>query len=222
MRADSTFTFLEQNASAVFTLLGIIVGAVLTFFFTWLLKGRELKLKLREKILDRRIEANDKIVEFSKSLRKASSLDRPDGEGGIAACPAFLVNRNKFDEWYQHFLKIMSKTSTWLSPALTREMNFMQDYMVNLEKFISLLPQEYYPEFGAMIMNDFIDLSQSIEKLAFNFFVKELPKFRMSDITQWHKYTKKETIDRLNKTKFFRLREESNKWTEAINQKERN
>ena len=71
----NTFSqLIQNNISAIFGLLGIVIGATLSFIATWILKERDLRLKLREKLLDRRIEAHERVIAFSKSMRKTTPV----------------------------------------------------------------------------------------------------------------------------------------------------
>ena len=69
---------LSDNIVAVFALLGTIIGASLTFLSSWFLAGRETKLRLREKLLDRRIEAHEQIILLTPTIRTMISLFRQD------------------------------------------------------------------------------------------------------------------------------------------------
>lgn len=195
--------FLSSNASALFALAGALVGAFASFISTWILSHRELRLKLREKILDRRIEAHEKIIDLSHSLRTMVALGGLDTEGELARAPSILSSQEAFDAWFLYFYDTMSSTSNWLRNDLVREINLLQDYVVNLNEFLRDVPTENYIRVGQLIRLDFIHFSESIEKLAFKFFSEDLEKLRIGDIKLWHKYPIEETERRLQQTELF-------------------
>lgn len=51
---------LVKNASAVFAIIGGLLGAIVTGLFGFYGKSRETKLKLAEKIVDKKLEAHVK------------------------------------------------------------------------------------------------------------------------------------------------------------------
>ncbi|MDQ1557551.1 MAG: hypothetical protein QOD32_611 [Pyrinomonadaceae bacterium] len=203
---------IRENISAIFALIGVIAGGLLSFLGTWLLKKRELKLRLWEKVLDRRIEAHEQIAQLSKSLCTMRSLGKPEESGELARAPAFMFSKGHFEEWYKYYSQTVGGNSTWLSTELTRELSLLQDYIVNLYEFLRPIDPNLYPEIGALIRNDFIDFSTRIEKLAFEFFRDDLFKLRLNDLNKWHKYPIEETQRRLSSMRLF----SKNKQIEAL------
>jgi hypothetical protein len=84
---------------------------------------KEIRLKLREKLLDRRIQAHERVIELSHSMRAMLPLGGLDAEGELARTPAALASKEAFDEWFNHFYQTMTSTSTWLGTSLTQELN---------------------------------------------------------------------------------------------------
>src|SRR5437899_239904 len=139
---------LRDNASAIFGLVGAIVGAGLSLLGTWRQSRKELQGRLWEKVLDRRIEAHERIVQFSKSLRAMVFLGYRDESGELARAPALLNSDEAFRQWYADFLETFGRSSTWLSTELTRELNFLQDYIVNLDLLLQRIDPSAYLQVG--------------------------------------------------------------------------
>lgn len=119
-----------------------------------------------------------------------------------------MLSYESFDDFLLKFSQAGAESSTWLSTGVTRELNFVQDYFVNLYEFLRDVQPDKFPEIGQIIRQDFIDFSSSLEKLAFDFFAKDLTKIRLNDLSQWHKYPLKTTQKRLNETAFLKNRDE--------------
>lgn len=207
--------FLLENASAIFALVGTIAGAVLSFFATWLLRKRELKLRLLEKVLDRRINAHEAVIGLSKKLRYMTDIDSDEGRGVERRFPLVLRTKTDWTDWLLHFSTVVNESSTWLSNGVTRELYLLQDYQTNLDRQLASVKDEDLRHAGTIVRQDFIDFSSSIEKLAFKFFAKDLLKLRLSDINVWHKYPKKETLKRLNATVLFTKKDQLQELTNA-------
>lgn len=194
--------FIENNATAIFALIGTFVGGLTSFLATWGLRRSELRLRLREKILDKRIDAHERIIQVVKPMRTMVVLENQAPLSDLARAPYFFKDRKTFEEWYFAFASTANQYSTWLTIEVTRELYYAQDYLVNLHEFLKQVDSSKYFEIGALIRDDFVDLSSSIEQLAFDYFTKDLGTFRINDLRQHHKYDINETKRRLDGMKF--------------------
>jgi len=201
-----------QSSTALIALLGVIVGAVLTggigFFSQWIMRNRDLTLKLWEKFLDRRISAHDDVVALSIRMRIMVSFQRFDSCGELVRVPHVMMSKEGFDQWLGEFSETSAHASTWLSTPVKRELNFVQDYFATLHANLADVPPSHFATVGLLIRKDFIDLSSSLEKAAFEFFKSEARTRRLNDLTEWHKYLLEETTSRLQKTELM------SRWTD--------
>jgi len=194
--------FLTEYSTALFTLVGVLLGALASFMTSSFMAKKETRLKLREKILDRRIGAHEQIVDLSHSMRVMIPLGGLDADGELARTPGILTSEDAFDKWFGYFHKVMTSTSIWLGTSLMHELYLFQDYLINLKEFLRQVPAENYPKVGQVVRLDFVHFSESVEKLAFNFFTNDLENLRIGDLPKWHKYPLKETEKRLQNTNF--------------------
>jgi hypothetical protein len=199
---------IRDNISAIFALLGTIAGATLTFVGTWILKNREAKTRLLEKVLDRRIQAHENVIELSKMFRVMTSLGYTENDGELARTPVVMASRDSFNEFFSKFSHTGNESTTWLTTEVTREYNFVQDYLINLYEFLRDTDSNLFPEIGRLIRQDFINFSTNLEKLSFKFFTRDLTKWKLNDLTKWHKYPVETTVKRLNETVFFKKKDE--------------
>jgi len=206
--ASTIVEFLQANSGALFALVGVLIGGLISYLTNLSLSKRDLKLRLREKILDKRIQAHEQVIQLSKSLRKMVILGRIDGEEELIRSPQILISLDTFQEHCAAFSSLFGNASTWLSIELTRELNLLQDYFVNLDLIIHEANPDVLPAIGNLLRGDFVDFSSDIEKLAYSFFEKDLEKLRVSSLSEWHKYPREETERRLNQTALFRRRQE--------------
>lgn len=197
---NDTISFFDQYANAIFALLGTVVGGLLGILGKVILSEKELRLRLLEKTLGRRIEAHESIVELSKSLRTMQSLDHVDADGELARLPAMMKTQGEFGQWLQSFYEIFSRSSTWLSTNVKRELNLFQDYLVNLRRYTVNATDAQMVAIGQIVRQDFVDFSVSIETKAFQYLSKDLRKLVVNDLSEHHKYPLQETHERLAAT----------------------
>jgi hypothetical protein len=202
--------FLTSNVAAVIALAGVLVGGLVTggisFFNAWVMRNRDFQLKLWERLLDRRIMAHEAVLEISLKMRLMVSFQRVDSAGELVRAPLVMRPKEEFDEWLGEFAEKSLPATTWLSTAVKRELNFVQDYLVTLHtKLADVSPQpQHCATVGMFIRQDFIDLSAELEKMTFKFFKSEMQALRLNDLTDWHKYPREETDKRLQNTALMR------------------
>lgn len=196
--------FLAHNVNAVFGLIGVLVGVLVSgaiqFLTSWALRNRDLHLKIWERFLDRRISAHDKVVGLAMKMRVMVTLGAFDPDGELARAPRLMSSKETFDEWLTEFANESVPATTWLATAVKRELSFVQDYMVTLHTHLSPVPSEHFLKVGRFIRQDFIDLSSNLEKIAFEFFKLDSRKLNLGDLTEHHKYVREETERRFQGT----------------------
>jgi hypothetical protein len=195
---------IEKYNTVIFTLLGVTLGALITFIGNLVLKRNELKLKLREKVLDKRMQAHENIINLTKTLRTMNILGFDSKTKEVLRIPNILTSRQQFDEWYTQYYNLTAYSTTWLSTDLTRELNLFLDYIINLYEKIQNIDDKKIILIGYIIRQDFIDFSGELEKLAFILFERDLYKLKLNDLKKWHKYEKTETEKRLQNTELLK------------------
>jgi len=192
--------FLANHASALFALAGTVAGGAISAIGAWLLAKRELRLRLSEKLLDRRIDAHEKVLGLCKTMRTMASLDRLEAQSEVARTPVPLASREVFHDWQVDLARVVSESSHWLRNPLVRELSLVQDYTVSLHMTLLPLAPEKYAEVGAIVRQDFVTFSGRLEELALEFFSSDLHRLRLVPARRWHKYERRETEAKLQKT----------------------
>jgi hypothetical protein len=188
--------------AALLALFGVLLGAILTGGFAlvngWIMRNRDLNLKLWEKFLDRRITAHETVVALAIKMRFMCPLGAVQNDEVVRA-PQVMLSKERFDDWLAELSQSSAPVTTWLSTPVKRELNFVQDYLVTVHTKLAGASSEQFPIVGALIRQDFIDVSNSLEKAAFEFFKGEARDLRLNDLAEHHKYPQAETIKRLEK-----------------------
>lgn len=192
--------FLNENASAVFGLLGALGGGFLSFIASLLLKRREFSLQLRSKIVDRQIAAHERILKLAQDMRVMVSTGILGKDGEIARGPRILLSKEEFESWFARFTEEQLDGSTWLTTGTKREVAFVQDYLATLHMHLVNVPSDRYFDLALLIRQDFIDLSDSLEKAAFSFFESGIRRAKADSLSAWHKYKRPVTERRLLST----------------------
>ncbi len=186
-----------------FTMVGILFGAFLTFLTSWLLKSREIKLKISGQLIEKKIEAHEKILELAKAMRATVSTNKIDAEGMQITYPLIFSTKEQYQNWRSSYFLITNQYSHWLGIEVLKELFFIQDYITNLDKRLEKAPVKNYIQIGIILRHDFINMATNIEKAVIKFLGNGWRNLKIEQSNSGRKYTKKVTIKRLNKLNLF-------------------
>ena len=156
------------------------------------------------KLIERRIAAHEKVISLAIEMRVMVSIGTTDTHGQLQRAPQVLISKEQFEYWFTRFTQLTMEGTSWLTVETKREVNFAQDYLVTLHMHLKSIPSEEYLRIGELIRQDFIDLSSSLEKTAFDFFQQGIHKLKLDSLNKHHKYKRLETERRLNETALLR------------------
>jgi len=198
----------------VFTTLAVvaggIIGAILNNIFNWKLKIKETKLKVIEKLIDRKIDAYEGVLGIVKTLRTVISADLADNSNNLIGYPSILKSKNDFEKFQIDSGSIINYYSHWLDIKITRELYFVQDYFWTLSMNIKEIDEKYYPEIGKIIKQDFLDIASTLENITLDCYQNKISKIKIRKVKGWHKYPKSKTSERMNNTELIKENEKIN------------
>ncbi len=192
--------FFDKNASAVFGVGGALGGALLSYVAAFMLRKRDYRLRVWEKLFDRRIAAHESVISVATELRVMVGVGGVDVHNEVRRAPEIMRSRETFEEWFAHFSRIGLGATTWLNISTRRELNLIQDYLVTLHLQLEGVLTDKFPKVGELIRPDFINLSSSLEKAAYSFFERDIHRLRLTSLKDHHKYPPGETERRLAST----------------------
>ena len=113
------------------TIVGLLIGSSLTLLTGRYQRTHELRLKLKEKLLDRRIDAHEKILKLSSLMILVNPVMaevepgriKPaiDDDGELMRYPRILQNGEEFGKFGNDWTETMFSIADWLSNDLVRE-----------------------------------------------------------------------------------------------------
>ncbi len=195
----------------MFEIFVVIISFISGFFIKYLLdilsQNKSYRLKLYDKIVDKKIQACDVVLDISKELRliQQSSTNEYFDDGTLKRYPLVLKDFDSFYIFWTNLTNTFNSHSTWIDIDSQREINFLQDYLISLNSIIYQIKDEELYKIREDILYDFIELSSNIEKSIKNYYLKDFLNIKIIDKLQSHKFKKEETIKRLNQTKLFQI-----------------
>lgn len=181
-------------------LIGVVIGTVVTSIINYKLKSKETKLRIVEKVFDKRIQAHENILILIKKIRSVLSIEMTDENCNLITFPSSMTTKENFRHFANDLYLTIHQNSHWLNTNLERELGFLMDYITSLSQVLKDAQDEAYPKVGLIVKQDFIDLASSLENITFDFFRKDIFEMNINKHNEWHKYPKDVTFDRYSKT----------------------
>jgi hypothetical protein len=197
------FESLKYIVPAATGLIGVIVGSM----FSLIGKRKETRLRIIEKVFDKRLKAHEDILDLAKQMRTTVSTNNASDGLNIDSYPGILHNKEYFNQFKGNFFVVVNLNSHWISIELFRQLNYFQDYMENVSQTLLKLDEANYPNFGVIVKQDFIDLAAELETETLKFFEKDLYNVNLKTTKGHHKWPKEYTLSRLNNTELIKKHE---------------
>lgn len=200
--------FFEKYSTAMFALSGVVVGALIPAIFNLFSITKETKLRLIEKVLNKKLEAHEHLITVANQMRTMVALGGPDQDGELKRTPALMETQENFSNFLVDYTVMQTKCDRWFNSKLKREMSLFLDYLVNLRDACREADEINLKEAGSIIRNDFIEFSSRLEDVAHEYFNNDLLRLSYKTDRKWHKHPKEKTLAELNKTVFFQRKQE--------------
>lgn len=186
--------------AALIGLAGVVVGTLITSVINLVLTKKQAKMRVLEKVFDKRIQAHENILTVVNGLRSVISLERVNDERHLLGYPGSLKSNAERENFMYNSFLILAENSHWIGTELERELGFLKDYLTSLHMTVKGIDDNNLIEVGILIKQDFIDLAMSIEDKTFDFFRKDIYKVSINKKDEWHKYPKEVTFKRFENT----------------------
>lgn len=191
---------LKYIVPAVAGLIGVIIGSI----FTLLVKRKETRLRIIEKVFDKRLQAHEDILSLAKQLRTTVSTHTASDGLNVDSYPGLLHDKEYFNQFKGNFFVVVNSNSHWISIELFRQLNYIQDYLENVSQTLLQIDESNYPQVGVVIKPDFIDIAAELEAETLKFFEKDLYNVNLKTTKGHHKWSKEYTLSRLNNTELLK------------------
>lgn len=195
---------LKYIIPAATALVGVVIGLIFTFFTNSYLKAKEVRLRIIEKVFDKRLKAHEEMLNLAKQLRATvSTHSAKDGEN-VDSYPGLLHNNEYFNQFKGNFFIVVNANSHWISIELFRLLNYIQDYIESVSQTLLKMSETNFPQFGVIVKPDFIDLAAELEHETLKFFEKDIYQVNLKTTKGHHKWPREYTIERLNNTELIK------------------
>ncbi|WP_169729903.1 hypothetical protein [Hydrogenovibrio kuenenii] len=193
-----------KNSSAIFALSGAILGSLLTGLIGYVSITKQTKLRLVEKVLDRKTEAHEELINFIGVMRTTVQLGGVTDGGELKRCPLALFSRKNFGDFLSEFSRVQNLFDRWLSSDIKREISLFMDYLVHLNEYSGNASDDALQVVGVIIKNDFFTFADELDRYAHVFFNKDMLSLKYKTDSEWSKHSVDVTYQKLAETLLFK------------------
>ena len=202
--------FINSIIIAAIGLFGVVLGVVVSNIISWKLKSKESRLRIKEKIFDRRLKAHEEILEITKLLRTMVSSHEIDQKSYFITYPGVLSSKKDFENFIWKFHNAVNFNSHWLEWELRKEIFYAQDYIQNVQKHLNEIPDEKIIEYAKLLKTDFKSLADILEEKTINFLLIDIHKINIDPKNRKFQYSTSERKRKINNTELIKKLNEIN------------
>lgn len=167
-----------MDSTFLSTILGILIGYILSFLTTWLLKTRETSLRIQEKIIEKKLIAYERVFDISNELINIKwNVQADDSENETH--PAIMNSVDNYKKWQTLFYKAFD-SSIWWEEDMKIEFYFIQKYFNVITKLVINGNNEQLIKLGIIVSKDFEEISIGLEKLTKEYLEKRIFKLKFN------------------------------------------
>ena len=196
--------FINSLIIAGIGLAGVILGVVISNLITWKLKSKESRLRIKEKIFDRRLKAHEDFLEITKLLRTTVSTQEMDGDTYFITYPGMLSSKAIFEDFLYKFHNAANYNSHWFEENLRKEIFFTQDYLQNVKLHLNDIPDEKCIEYAKILKTDFKEIADLLEEKTIDFLLIDIHKINVKPKNREFQYSMSERKRKLNETQIIK------------------
>ena len=190
----------NQLITSLLPLVGVLLGSSIAILGNYLSKKQERNSQIFKLLIDKRIDAYEKILGVTQSIKL--SIFKVENDKKIS-CPMILAKQAKdFDYFYLHLIEAIRNNGHLIDNKLNYKTMNLRNYLDNLYQYLKDLRgedgewknPEIVEKLGYFLSEDFRKLTSEIEIEISRFFSKDIYRtnFRPSTLD---KSLMKEEID---------------------------
>ena len=203
--------FIATNATAIFTLVGVALGAIATGASNYLVKSKESKLRLIEKLLDKKLQAHDEFITLISIVRQIVELDRFNDRGERLSLPIVARSKDELADFQVKYMSFLINNERWLSLRLKRECNIFLKYLQEIRTISDGVSDKQFQNMTIIPKHDFKYFSYYLEDIAHDYFNNDIAKLKFKTDRGIEHYSKWRVNRRLKSTELYKSRNSINK-----------
>lgn len=198
----------SKHISAAFTLLGVLLGVIISSIVNWKIKSKEARLRILEKVFDRRLDAHEDFLRIPKLLRTSISKKEVDHHNFIKTYPGILADKEIFENFQGEFFEKVNFNSHWFENELQKEVWLAQEYIQSINNLTVKIPDERWLQFAEIIKPDLLMFSNILEQKTTDFLKLDITQIKNRKDSEKFEYSLEERQKILEQTELHLRRKE--------------
>lgn len=209
--ATTNTEFIRTLISAGIALLGVLIGIIVPTIVNWRIKTKESRLRILEKLYDKRLNAHESFLRIPKLLRTTASTEKIDENNCFITYIGVLNDKKLFENFLGEFYESVNFNSHWFNNDLKKEVWFAQEYLQNVDSLLSQISNENCVKLATILKSDFTSLANRLEEKTLEFLQTDIQKVNIKNKEKDFEFSSKEKQKRFSETDLVKLKDEINK-----------
>ena len=210
--ATTNTEFIRTLISAGIALLGVLIGIIVPTIVNWRIKTKESRLRILEKLYDKRLNAHESFLRIPKLLRTTASTKKIDENNCFITYIGVLNDKKLFENFLGEFYESVNFNSHWFNNDLKKEVWFAQEYLQNVDSLLSQISNENCVKLATILKSDFTSLANRLEEKTLEFLQTDIQKVNIKNKEKDFEFSSKEKQKRFSETDLVKLKDEINKF----------
>ncbi|PCH70061.1 MAG: hypothetical protein COC06_06055 [Bacteroidales bacterium] len=208
--ATANTEFIRTLISAGIALMGVLIGIIVTTIVNWKIKTKESRLRILEKLYDKRLIAHESFLRIPKLLRTTVSTKNIDENNYFITYIGILNDKKMYENFLGEFYESMNFNSHWFNNDLKKEVWFAQEYLQNVDSLLSQISDENCIKLATMLKSDFTSLANRLEEKTLEFLQTDIQKINIKNKEKDSEFSVSEKQKRFSETDLVKLKNEIN------------
>lgn len=208
--ATTNTEFIRTLISAGIALLGVLIGIIVTTIVNWRIKTKESRLRILEKLYDKRLNAHESFLRIPKLLRTSVSTKKIDGNNCFITYIGILNDKKLFENFLGEFYESVNFNSHWFNNDLKKEVWFAQEYLQNVDSLLSQISNENCVKLATILKSDFTSLANRLEEKTLEFLQTDIQKINIKNKEKYFEFSPEEKQKRYSETDLVKRKDEIN------------
>ncbi len=210
--ATTNTEFIRTLISAGIALLGVLIGIIVPTIVNWRIKTKESRLRILEKLYDKRLNAHESFLRIPKLLRTTASTKKIDENNCFITYIGVLSDKKLFENFLGEFYESVNFNSHWFNNDLKKEVWFAQEYFQNVDSLLSQISNENCVKLATILKSDFTSLANRLEEKTLEFLQTDIQKVNIKNKEKNFEFSSKEKQKRFSETDLVKQKDEINKF----------
>jgi hypothetical protein len=151
---------ISNHFSAILGLSGVLLTLLITTFANSRLRDKDYKLRVLDRIFEKRIESYLTLARIRDRLREMVAVNIA---GNVLFCPAVFQSKEAFLEWIKNTQQVLNSPALWVLDDARIAIKVLETYLNTLCVFFEKEEEPSLAHLGVLLQDDFVSMADRLD-----------------------------------------------------------